>query len=59
METCKYCTREIVEDIPSNAASAGCGGMGCGHMKVYGLFNEDCRQVIVREDIIYNENLIS
>ena len=59
METCKYCTREIVEDIPLNAASGGCGGMDCGHMKVYGLFDEDCRQVIVREDIIYNANLIS
>ena len=59
METCKYCTREIVEDIPLNAGRSGCGGMDCGHMQVYGLWNEDCRQVIVREDMIYNENLIS
>ena len=54
METCKYCEREIVEDIPLNAGLAGCGGLDCGHMQVYGLWNEDCRQVIVREDIIYN-----
>ena len=29
METCKYCTREIVEDIPLNAGRAGCGGTDC------------------------------
>ena len=53
METCKYCTREIVENnsILKFAGSGKCGGVKCGHMQVYGLHNEDCRQVILRSDI--------
>ena len=35
---CKYCTREIVDTIPKDAG-------------VYGLWNEDCRQVIVERKL--------
>jgi len=51
METCKYCDREIVEEVPENAGYGYCGGLRCGHMRIYGLYDEDCRQVIVRTDI--------
>ena len=51
METCKYCDREIVEEVPENSGYGSCAGLNCGHMRVYGLYNEDCRQVIVRTDI--------
>ena len=51
METCKYCDREIVDGVPENSGYGSCAGLNCGHMRVYGLTNEDCRQVIVRGDI--------
>ena len=51
METCKYCDREIVESVPENSGYGSCAGLYCGYMRVYGLYNEDCRQVIVRTDI--------
>jgi len=51
METCKHCTREIVEEVPENSGYGSCAGLNCGHMRVYGLYNEDCRQVILRADI--------
>ena len=51
METCKYCTREIVEKTPNPAGTGKCGGMGCSHMQVYGLHDDNCRQVVVRSDI--------
>lgn len=51
METCDHCTREIVEEVPENSGYGSCAGLNCGHMRVYGLTNEDCRQVIVRADI--------
>jgi|TARA_R110002167_G_scaffold5428_1_gene25412 hypothetical protein len=51
METCEYCDREIVESVPENAGHVACSGIKCGHMRVYGLDKEDCRQVIVRSDI--------
>jgi hypothetical protein len=50
-QTCKYCDREIVESVPENAGHVACSGIKCGHMRVYGLDKEDCRQVIVRSDI--------
>jgi hypothetical protein len=51
METCKHCTREIVEEVPENSGYGHCAGLHCGHQRVYGLYYEDCRQVIVRTDI--------
>ena len=51
METCKYCDREIVEEVPEKSGPVACAGLNCGHMRVYGLYNEDCRQVILRADI--------
>ena len=51
METCKHCTREIVEEVPENSGYGSCAGLHCGHQRVYGLYYEDCRQVIVRTDI--------
>jgi|TARA_R110000787_G_scaffold46255_1_gene112357 hypothetical protein len=46
-KTCEYCTREIVNSIPEDSGTGKCGGMGCGHREVYGLYTEDCHQVIV------------
>lgn len=48
---CKYCTREIVDTIPKDAGTALCGGKSCNHATVYGLWNEDCRQVIVERKL--------
>ena len=41
-QTCKYCDREIVEEVPENSGYGACAGLHCGHMRVYGLFDEDC-----------------
>jgi len=49
--SCKHCAREIVESVPENAGYVACAGMECGHMRVYGLDKEDCRQVILRSDL--------
>ena len=49
--SCKHCTREIVDIVPENAGYVACAGMECGHMRVYGLDKEDCRQVILRSDL--------
>ena len=46
-ETCKWCDREIVDVIPKSSGAASCGGC---HKKIYGISDEDCRQVIFRED---------
>ena len=43
---CEFCDREIVKKLPENVATGQCGGKGCGHRVVYGLIDEDCRQVI-------------
>ena len=51
METCKYCTREIVDSVPEESGTGKCGGMECGHREVHGLHNDDCRQVILKGDI--------
>ena len=51
METCKYCDRDIVESVPEKSGPVACAGMECGHMRVYGLDKEDCRQIVVRADI--------
>lgn len=48
---CKHCTREIVDTIPKDAGTALCGGKSCNHVTVYGLWNEDCRQVIVKRKL--------
>ena len=50
-QTCKYCDREIVESVPEKSGPVACAGMECGHMRVYGLDKEDCRQIVVRGDI--------
>ena len=46
-ETCKWCDREIVNLLPKSSGSASCAGC---HKKIYGLWDEDCRQVIFRKD---------
>lgn len=51
METCEWCDREIVDIIPENAAPAKCGGYDCGHVQVYLLEKQNCRQVILRENV--------
>jgi len=51
MRTCKHCTREVLEYVPENAGSGNCAGLECGHMRVYGLIDQDCRQVIVKKDL--------
>ena len=50
-QICKYCDREIVESVPKDTGHVACAGMECGHMRVYGLDKEDCRQVILRSDL--------
>jgi len=47
METCKHCIREIIDSIPVESGSIHC--CGC-HKKIYGLWDEDCKQVILREN---------
>jgi|TARA_R110000765_G_C18469398_1_gene550941 hypothetical protein len=48
METCYRCgTREIVDSLPEDSGGCYCGGC---HKKIYGLWEEDCRQVILRAD---------
>jgi len=51
IETCDYCDREIVDQIPNNAGTGSCAGLKCGHREVYSLWNEDCRQVVIRESL--------
>ena len=46
-ETCKRCDREIVDVLVKESGAASCAGC---YKKIYGLWNEDCRQVIFRED---------
>jgi hypothetical protein len=50
METCNWCDREIVDEVPEESGPARCGGLACGHRTIYGLWNEDCRQVILRRE---------
>ncbi len=44
---CKFCKREAIKKLPEKVFTVHCGGKGCGHRTVYGLENEDCRQVIL------------
>ena len=46
-EDCEHCTREIVDNLPKESGRGQCGGC---HKPIYGLYEEDCRQVILRED---------
>ena len=48
---CRRCTREVVDKLPKKAGYGHCGGC---HKPIYGLYEEDCRQVILRED--YEKN---
>jgi hypothetical protein len=48
-ETCDYCDRAVVEQAPLNAGTASCAGLQCGHREVHSLWNEDCRQVVIKE----------
>jgi len=50
-ETCGRCNREIKDKLPKNSGSGICGGC---HKRIYGLYDEDSRQVILRED--YEKN---
>ena len=49
------CDREIVETLPDIAYSIFCGGKECNHRKIYGLPEEDCRQVILISETIINK----
>ena len=51
IETCNRCDREIVNIIPEGAGTAKCGGYDCGHVRVYILEKQNCRQVILRDDV--------
>ena len=44
METCKRCDREIVDKLPKESGAVYCAGC---HKRIYGLWDEDCRQVIL------------
>jgi hypothetical protein len=44
---CRQCTREVVDKLPKESGQGQCGGC---HKPIYGLYAEDCRQVILRED---------
>lgn len=46
---CKKCTREVVDKLPKESGRGNCSGC---HKPIYGLWDEDCRQVILREDYI-------
>lgn len=46
---CEFCDREVVEKLPEKAFTIMCGGKGCGHRTIYGLEDEDCRQVILND----------
>ena len=45
-EVCEFCDREIVDKEPKEAYTGKCGGKECGHRTIYGLIEEDCRQVV-------------
>jgi len=55
-ETCKWCDREIVNLLPKSSGSASCAGC---HKKIYGLFDEDCRQVIVNSSTAWGDATIN
>ncbi|KKL98089.1 hypothetical protein LCGC14_1827870 [marine sediment metagenome] len=44
---CEFCNREVVKELPEKVFTIQCGGKGCGHRTIFGLENEDCRQVIL------------
>lgn len=46
---CKFCDREAIKKLPEKIFTVQCGGKGCGHRAVFGLENEDCRQVILED----------
>ena len=48
---CSQCTRGVVDKLPKESGRGQCGGC---HKPIYGLYKEDCRQVILRED--YEKN---
>ena len=45
--TTNCCDREAVKTIPERAYPIKCGGKECGHRMIYGLIDEECRQVIL------------
>tara|TARA_Y100000593_G_scaffold82699_1_gene155552 strand:- start:5140 stop:5298 length:159 start_codon:yes stop_codon:yes gene_type:complete len=47
-QTCEWCDREIVHQLPKESGSITCAGC---HRKIYGLWDEDCRQVILSKDV--------
>lgn len=47
---CKFCDREVVKTLPEKIFTIRCGGQGCDHRTVYGLIDEDCRQVILKTE---------
>ena len=42
------CNREEMNVKGLNTFEVMCGGLGCNHRIVYGLIDEDCRQVIAK-----------
>ena len=49
------CDREIVETLPDKSYSISCGGIECNHQKIYGLPEEDCRQVVLKSELWHVE----
>jgi hypothetical protein len=58
-KTCDYCVREIVSTIPEKSAPGMCGGKSCNHRTVYGIFDEDCRQIIVNSSTAWGDATIN
>jgi len=48
-KSCEFCDRVVVKKLPENAFTIKCGGKRCGHRIVYGLIDEECRQVVFEE----------
>lgn len=46
---CEFCNREAVKKLPEKVFTIQCGGKDCGHRTIFGLENEDCRQVILED----------
>ena len=44
--SCEFCSREEKDIEGLLVFQVICGGHSCGHRRVYGLIDEDCRQVI-------------
>lgn len=46
--SCEFCIREEMDVKGLLVFQVVCGGHDCGHRRIYGLIDEDCRQVIAK-----------